>query len=897
MDNRLNVLKGSKAIFISFLVSLLFITISYNTDAEENNMLKNGSFEIDTDGDGIADYWQFAGDNGVTATWSRDKGFKGQYSQKLTCTRFEYLSPASHVMLCQLNTMQIEKGNWYKISFSAKQEGIRGHAVQVAISNTKTWSNCGLQESFRVSQDWKQYEFVFQATETITENTRLQFWYTSTGTFWLDDVQLENSEPIVKRFMEVVPATDAVNILPNSSFECGTSGWGSIADLPGWGGNLNQLVGEIDKSTAQVHGSSFKIALTSDNLPIYYFDYFSLYRIPIKAPLLANRGWVSVQPDSQYTLSAYMKTDSDGLTGLLSIRQAFRGTLKKEIQLSTEWNRYSFTFQPQTDQVFIALGLDLGASKREAGTIWIDGVQLERNSEATPYSTKNVVEIGLETNQLGNLYHYGTEPVMKATLFNADKNDHSITLQWQTTDFDDNVVYESSPKIDLQSKKSAEVPINTGVQKKGFYRLHLQSRDGEVALNQSLRFAIIDPYDENKVDKCIFGMNHAYPWSHLLDLSKQIGMCWFRDWSPKWQDVEPEKGKFNFTEADYQINRVLESGLKVLPLLPFPSSNWSSSAGSGVGSERYPGSRERMAYMPKDLNDFADYVRTTVKHYKGSLHVWEIMNEPIYTDYSLPHAKGYKVEDYVKLLQVAYQAVKEVDPDAFVIGGIAGGANTYTQDFINSGGLQWVDALNLHIYPGVSDPEEYEESFSQLRDKIGDKPIWFTEGAYYADDDMPFEPYTAWLKPLDSELEASEWQVKFNTILMAYGVEKIIYHSGTPGSLNSESLDGILFEWAGTPRKMLVTQSAMANLFKTPIHSLGRIDAPEKISAYGFDTNDQTVIVAWSEEGTKLEISLAGKSWRVVDIQGNELKTDSVTLTERPIYFVSKEKGMKELPW
>ncbi|MDQ1317201.1 MAG: hypothetical protein QG588_852, partial [Candidatus Poribacteria bacterium] len=444
---------------ISFLVSLLVMAmLNYNTNAsvlpflssavlpllggtrsggfggtrEEINMLKNGSFEVDTNGDEMADYWQFAGDSGVTATWSRDKGFKGEYSQKLNCTGFEYISPASHVMLCQINTIQLEKGKWYRISFNAKQEGIRGHTVQVAISNTKLWSNCGLQDSFRVSQDWKPFEFVFQATETITENTRLQFWYTSIGTFWLDDVQLENSEPISKRFTEVLPVTDAVNLIPNSSFECGASGWGSIADLPGWGGNLNQLVGEVDKSTAQNHESSFKIALTPDNLPIYYFDYFQLYRIPIKAPLLANQGWVSVQSDNLYTLSTYMKANSEGLTGILSIQQAFRGTMKKEIQLSTEWKRYSFTFKPQADQVFVAIGLDLNISKQETGTVWIDSIQLEKNSEATPYRPRNMVEIGLETSQLGNLFtfrrateeqnHYGNEPIIKAMLFNADES-------------------------------------------------------------------------------------------------------------------------------------------------------------------------------------------------------------------------------------------------------------------------------------------------------------------------------------------------------------------------------------------------------------------------------------------------------------------------------------------
>jgi len=39
-------------------------------------------------------------------------------------------------------------------------------------------------------------------------------------------------------------------------------------------------------------------------------------------------------------------------------------------------------------------------------------------------------------------------------------------------------------------------------------------------------------------------------------------------------------------------------------------------------------------------------------------------------------------------LQAVYGAVKEADPNAFVIGGIAGGATTYTKEFM---GLQISD--------------------------------------------------------------------------------------------------------------------------------------------------------------------------------------------------------------
>jgi hypothetical protein len=882
------------------MASLLAIAmIHQDSGAQEANMVKNGSFEVDTDGNGMADHWRFSGDRGVTVTWARDRGFAGQFSQKLDCTQFTRLSPASHAMLCQINTVQLEKGKWYRISFAARQVGIRGRAVQVAISNMEHWSNCGLRESFRAPREWKQFEFVFQATETISENVRLQFWYNSTGTFWLDDVRLEPSEPIVRRFTEVLPPTDATNLLPNSSFECGTSGWGSIADLPGWGGNLNSLVGTVDNTTAKLHGSSLKIALSPENLPVFYFDYFPLYRAPVKAPLLANRGWITVEPGADYTLSAYMKADSDELAGVLSVRQAFRRGLRQAVRLTTEWERYTFTFQPQTEQIFVALGLDLEASEQQAGTIWIDGIQLEKGSEATPYHPRAPVEVGLETDQLGNLFSYGAEPEMTAILFNADESPHSVILHMQTTDFDDAVVHEAALPVDVPQGQAVRMPVQLGVQRKDFYRLHVRAEGAEIAINQPLRFAIIEPYTR---PDSLFGMNHAYPWPHLLDLSKQIGICWFRDWSLKWHDVEEEKGKFDFTEADYQINRVLERGLNVLPLLPFPSSNWSSSAGPEVEvTDRYPGSRERIAYMPRDLEEFATYVRTTVQHYRERLRVWEILNEPIYTSYALPRQKSYKVEDYVRLLRAAYQAVKEVDPDALVIGGIAGGPNIYTKEFIEADGLRWVDVLNLHTYPGLTAPEEYEEPLRQLREQMrsagADKPIWFTEGAYYADDDKPFEPYSAWLKPVDSEVEAAEWQVKFNTILLAYGVEKIIYHSGTPGSLNNESLSGIFFEWAGAPRKMSVTQAAMASLLPPPLVSRGRLEAPGAARAYAFEVNKHTVIVAWTEEDAELEISLAGKPWRAVDLQDNELKANSVTLTERPVYFVAEATGLKKLPW
>ena len=99
-----------------------------------DNIVLNGGFEQDEDADGMADHWQFAGDDGVLAQWDCDVGFRGNFSQRLSCTRFESRSSASHVMLCQMNTLRLQRGKWYRISFVARCRQIGRGVVHMAIS-------------------------------------------------------------------------------------------------------------------------------------------------------------------------------------------------------------------------------------------------------------------------------------------------------------------------------------------------------------------------------------------------------------------------------------------------------------------------------------------------------------------------------------------------------------------------------------------------------------------------------------------------------------------------------------------------------------------------------------------------------------------------------------------
>ena len=106
------------------------------------------------------------------------------------------------------------------------------------------------------------------------------------------------------------------------------------------------------------------------------------------------------------------------------------------------------------------------------------------------------------------------------------------------------------------------------------------------------------------------GFNHAYPWDFLVRLAREAGIVWWRDWSAKWQTVEPEKGKFDFTAADAQIQRVLDLDSEVDVLLPFPSAAWSTTAPDRRGRQGRrpeqlpPRSRCPCRSRPADPNDF-----------------------------------------------------------------------------------------------------------------------------------------------------------------------------------------------------------------------------------------------------------------------------------------------------
>ncbi len=897
----------------TLLLAILVLNLAALGHAAETNLVANASFEQSQRRAGVPDDWASAGNPAIQQQLTQDTGRDGKRCAKLACTAFDGDGPDFHAMICQVGRISVRQSQWYKIKFWAKAEGIKGGSVDVALSDTRRWENAGLEEVFSPGPQWTQFEFVFRARNDLAASaSRLQIWFKGTGTLWLDDVVLAESAGGQEWFPQI--STEGVkNFVPNSSFECGTANWGSFTyGFSGWANNLYRLVGESDSKVAQHGQHSLKIALTPETLPVFYFDYYDPVRQPVRRVLAANRGWFRVKPGEELTLSAFLRADAEGVAAQLAVNEAPSHLLHKQVTVGKEWQRHEFTFTPTQPFLFIAVGPDLEASRRDAATLWLDSVQLERGDHATAYEPRQPVESFIETSAPGNIF---TNPAAGLTItlrtFNNTEQEQPVRGKLRVADFFDRAVVSKEPVLHTPAHHEASLAFPDLCQgQQGYFHASWTTAAGsgspslETEAVSSLRCALITSAAAGLADSPL-GFNHAYPWDFVVRLAREAGIVWWRDWSAKWQTVEPEKGKFDFSLADTQIQRVLNLDSEVEVLLPFPSANWSTTARAdevekAAGNNTYLRQRLPVSYAPSDLNDFGAYAAAVAHHYGQSrpraVTHYQILNEPVYTDYALPRKFGYTLADYLRVLEAGSRALHASDPQCRVVGGISANLTAgLTRDFVTQGGLQWVDVFDLHMYDSARPAESFEEPFAALESLMrahgGPKPVWITEWGCYADDDPPCVPQSVGDATMNrcrwpSERAATEHIVKFTAVSFARGVRKIFFHAGTCGTINGPDAGGVLFEYGGAPRKMYAGVAALTRLLGVPDECV-RIVHVDGLVAYVFRMKDRAVAIAWCEAGQSRKLKPSG-GVQAFDIMGNSLSLNATELEASPVYLVGK---------
>jgi hypothetical protein len=238
-----------------------------------------------------------------------------------------------------------------------------------------------------------------------------------------------------------------------------------------------------------------------------------------------------------------------------------------------------------------------------------------------------------------------------------------------------------------------------------------------------------------------------------VGLLKDIGVRYVRtniNWAAFEADGKGQPAAGALSMYDYAIDTARAAGLEIVMPLSDGVPYWAS--GDPAKYVDANGGRHwQKTYPPANMADYADAFRAVVERYAPrGVHIFEVWNEPNLGRF---WASGPDPAAYARMLQAAYPAIKETDPQSTVLlGGLSRNDFAYLEGVYRAGGGGYFDAVAVHPYTygvdptvtwnGVNAGEDRNRlswnSFPAIReirrsmDAFGDagKGVWITEFGY-----------------------------------------------------------------------------------------------------------------------------------------------------------------------
>lgn len=328
-------------------------------------------------------------------------------------------------------------------------------------------------------------------------------------------------------------------------------------------------------------------------------------------------------------------------------------------------------------------------------------------------------------------------------------------------------------------------------------------------------------------------------------------------------------------------------------------------------------------YQPKNMEDFANYVRTVTKRYDGVIDTWDVWNEPwiqawwpVAHDPTKPGRAGYVTSrhpqaDFVRLMKTAYETAKSVDPKLTILGvettnGTTG--NDWTKGIVAAGGLAYCDVYCYHdyaggvlAYPGDDIEKGFRSAFGPVIQAKGrlDKPVWMTEGSAGREfNGNGMYHYTVPGQSPQANIASADRLCRFVVSLLGTGCRKVFLYS-----MHAHTYFG-----QGSPWSVLVTPegylhpsaagySAMTSELEDTVFRR-RIEPAKGVYAYLFEARDGSRSVAVlapqatlaPQAGHAAYVPPAGEGGSVRDLFGNPLPAGQA-LGETLVYVSAPVKA------
>jgi hypothetical protein len=171
-------------------------------------------------------------------------------------------------------------------------------------------------------------------------------------------------------------------------------------------------------------------------------------------------------------------------------------------------------------------------------------------------------------------------------------------------------------------------------------------------------------FNFNKPDKLTYGVSFSRFHSEELGLNwKEVYMAILNDlnvkhfrFSAHWPMIQPQDGKYNFSELDFQVQEAQKHGADIILAVGRRLPGW---------PECHEPDWAKGLELSEKQKKLTEYIETVVNRYKKYPHIiyWQVENEPYLTFFS--HSACGDLDD--GFLQKEIALVKSLDPTRQVI--------------------------------------------------------------------------------------------------------------------------------------------------------------------------------------------------------------------------------------
>jgi len=353
-----------------------------------------------------------------------------------------------------------------------------------------------------------------------------------------------------------------------------------------------------------------------------------------------------------------------------------------------------------------------------------------------------------------------------------------------------------------------------------------------------------------------------------------------------WSMIENQRGVFNFSRFDDYVNAGKENNKKVLAVLAYDTP-WLDNKNKYISKENIP--------------HFLNYVEKVVTHCKGRVDAWQIWNEPNWIFW-----KGSNKEFY-ELTRITAEKIREIDPDAYIIGGgLWRSPKFFIRGMNKAGAFKDLDAISFHPY--ATNPRgsmKLHDNFLKYMSKIKfNGEVWITEVGYP----------TAGLYPTSVSMQnLPSFVIKTMTGSTARGARTLFWYQFSdpynigeyPNKHDSEMFFGLTYpdrsKKAGAFSYELCARFLPGSTYTPQLPKKDNI--PKGIVSFCFMSNDDTgynTLILWNDKKKtrKIRVTL-DTQFTIHDIStGNSIimpKESILDINRIPIFITWQGTGTPEI--